>query len=513
MNAELTKDSPPGGLRGRLARFFMAEEAPFALALARMMLPAVLLYEFGVRWAHARELYSSDGAPAQLALMYGHCRMLPELPASTVVVLFSLLLLFFASSMVGWCTRFSLWGAFLLSTYFGLLDCTGSLTKYSVIASHTLLLLAVSNCGAVWSVDALLARRGRLLWPGDAETDVPRFPAWPRRLMALMIGIVYFGAAITKLHTPAYFSGDQLLYWMITQVNSRNPLGEWLTLVPWLLVVMAYVAVVWEVLFVFLCWKGWGRISMIGLGVLFHAMTALTLGLYVFPLVCFATYFAFLDESDVRRTAAAVRRFARRRLGRRGTSPAPVPTPAPALSLARFVPRLSAPGWLATAMIVVALAGLWGEHLLDPYGLRRPEGPHELVELDRETAEEYLRPDQRIRPEDMVFSFDAGTDMLGGILCGIRREFRQGERVLLQAIFAPPHADMWVECNLHDADGRLVEQVGQILSREMLRGDWNYVLGDALEPGRYDFVLKVSGRDVVRRSIELLPRTGSALGN
>ena len=117
--------------------------------------------------------------------------------------------------------------------------------------------------------------------------------------MQLLIGIIYLGAAVTKMHTPAYFSGDQLMFWMITNVNFENPVGEYLTLFPSLTVVFAYIVIVWEILFLFLAWSGWKRIIMLGLGVTFHLMTTLTLGLYVFPMVCIASYFAFFNQDDV----------------------------------------------------------------------------------------------------------------------------------------------------------------------------------------------------------------------
>ena len=60
------------------------------------------------------------------------------------------------------------------------------------------------------------------------------------------------------MHTPAFFSSDQMRQWMITNVNHSNPIGEYLSFYPAALVVSAYVTVLWEVLFVFLAWRGWG---------------------------------------------------------------------------------------------------------------------------------------------------------------------------------------------------------------------------------------------------------------
>src|SRR5690606_7792596 len=94
----------------------------------------------------------------------------------------------------------------------------------------------------------------------------PRFPVWPRRLVQILVGVVYFGAAMTKIHTSSYFNGDQMLFWMLTHVNGRHPVGEWLAIYPALLVVGAYIAIVWEILFLFLAWRGPGRVVMIAMG-------------------------------------------------------------------------------------------------------------------------------------------------------------------------------------------------------------------------------------------------------
>src|SRR5690606_41945938 len=60
---------------------------------------------------------------------------------------------------LGWRTRLSVSLSFVLYTYLNLLDSVSTITKYSCIASHALLLLSLSNCGAVWSVDHWLKRR------------------------------------------------------------------------------------------------------------------------------------------------------------------------------------------------------------------------------------------------------------------------------------------------------------------------------------------------------------------
>ena len=106
-----------------------------------------------------------------------------------------------------------------------MLDCLSTFTKYSVISSHVLFLLCLSNCGTIWSVDRWRAA-------GRADDGPPRTSAWPRRLVQLLIGTVYFGAAFTKMHTDGFMSGDQIRFWLLTNVNNSNPLGEHLAMYP-----------------------------------------------------------------------------------------------------------------------------------------------------------------------------------------------------------------------------------------------------------------------------------------
>lgn len=498
MNA-LTSDrgGSVNGLGSQIRQFFYADEVPYGLALVRLLLPLALLCAMVPRWPHARELYSTDGATAPLWITYGYAEMLPELSGTAVVGLFSALVLLLLTSALGWCTRLSLAASAVLYTYFNLLDSTGTMTKYSVIGSHGLLLLSLSNCGAIWSVDSWLrgGRRNADGWPGEPRLRQPRCPAWPRRLLQLLIGAVYFGAAVTKMQTPAFFSGHQLQTWMITNVNFDNPVGEYLTLYPALLVVFAYVTIVWEMIFVFLAWRGWGRRIMLTAGLLFHLMTTLTLGLFIFPLVCLAIYFAFLTEDDVRQLARAVRRRARRwRFGTRGPAgPSVLPSlrARPATSRAAF----------AILLVAVAAGGIGVEHRMDPYGIRRPEGPYTLNELDPSYVREVLNSPQRLRPIDKFTSFEVGTLLVGDVLANRRRVFRQGDCLIAQCSLTPLHEDMWLECNLHDAQGRIVDRNGQVVSREMLRANFYYTLSGAIRPGKYFLVLKGRDGELMRRPI------------
>lgn len=503
MQSTPQKGTSENSIRERLRRFFYTEETPYGMALVRIFLPLALLCAMLPRWFKARELFSTDGAPAPLWVMYNWPDMLPEPSGTLAVILASLLVVTLITTALGWCTRMSVITAFVLYTYLNLLDAVGTMTKYSVIASHALLLLGFSQCGSVWSIDAWLKeRRDRQRGITWFLRGRPKSPVWPQRLLQLLLGYVYFGAAVTKMHTPAYFSGDQLQTWMRTSVNYSHPLGEYLSLVPVVLVVFAYVAIVWEVLFIFLCWRGWGRIFMLTLGGLFHLMTTLALGLYIFPLVCFSLYFAFLYEDDVCRLAVWWKHRKKRWLPasltrRKGHRPFPV------AGWLEAVP-LSSPAAFSLLLAATALLGVEAEYRLDPYGLRRPEGPYALQELDREFVENMvLKGPEPIRYKDMVRDFNVGTTVISGILAFPKREFRQGEILKAHCSLNPPHKDMFISCELKDAQGRVVTTRQMVVPREMWHPFFRIPLSDAIEPGRYTVVLKCAGVEVKKRTITI----------
>jgi hypothetical protein len=296
----------------RIRKFFYDTEIPFGLALCRICLPLVLMGMVMPRWSVCRELYSADGATAQLSDGFGYIDLLPVFSGDVVAALYALYVFSLFTLCVGWNTRISALIACAGMTYFSMLDCVSTMTKYTAISSHMLFILSISTCGSIWSVDAWLANRKRNLDPTQPRFEYPRSAAWPRRLMQCFIACVYFGSGITKIHTPTFFTGDQLQYWMLTHLNYQHRMGELLSGYPIVLIAFGYITVVWELAFILSAWKSSWRSFVLPIGVLFHFMTTLTLGLLMFPMVCYCTYLSFIDEDDVRQSAAWFRRQLRR---------------------------------------------------------------------------------------------------------------------------------------------------------------------------------------------------------
>ncbi len=109
--------------------------------------------------------------------------------------------------------------------------------------------------------------------------------------------------------------------------------------------------------------------------------------------------------------------------------------------------------------------------------------------------------------------FDVGSIIVGGAILDRRTEFRQGETVRIQCDLSPPHEDMWIECNLHDHEDRVVDTIGVFVSTDEMRAMYYYNLGECTMPGTYSLVLKIAGEEIMRRPLKVLPRTTACLAN
>jgi hypothetical protein len=504
-----TRDSQSNFIR----RFFYDEEVPYGLAVIRILLPLILLCVVIPRWSHSREFYSADGATAPLAIDYGYVDFLP-VPAGTIAVAMMTVLAFcLVASSVGWHTRISLVVAWGLYTYLNMLDSLSTSTKYSAITSHVLLLLSLSNCGAIWSIDRWRSRRTKTRdADGVCEFSTQLFgrsAAWPRRLIQLLIGMVYFGAAFTKMHTDGFMSSDQLRYWLLTNVNNSNPLGELLALYPSLIIMMSHIAIVFQVLFVFIAWRGRARVVMLSLGILFHLSTVWLFGLFIFPPIMIATYFAWMNEGDVRRIQAAWPRlcvmFSSRRVD---TAVARIRMLATQVSGRAASISIPSAALFSLGMLATAFAGVELEYRSDHYGRRSPDGPFVLEPLSAERVQE-LMSQRRIHQADKFFSLELGTETLGGVVVHCRDTFEPGESLIAQCTVVPPHEDMWVVCRLEDSAGRLLYDYGQPVTREMRRVNFTYQFPSDFASGDYRFVVRCNGEDVLSQAVHVGDCRGS----
>ncbi len=501
---EVRTSNKANSLLASVRQFFYAEEVPYGLAIIRVILPLILLCVIVPRWSHSRELYSTDGAPSPLAVNYGFHDFTPE-PSGTVAVVMATALVFcLVTSSLGWHTRTSLVVACGLYTYLCMLDSLSSMTKYSVIASHVLFLLSFSNCGCLWSIDSY--RRKARSSHGTAATapeDDLRGRAWPRRLIQLLIGLIYFGAAFTKMHTDGFLSADQIRYWLLTNLNNENPIGEYLALYPAVIVTMSHIAIVWQVLFPFISWRSWGRAGILSMGVLFHLLTVWLLGLYIFPFIMITTYFSWMNAGDARALFP--------RLQKIGSSLAPISAgvtgfvQAAAAAIRGRLAAWSVPSAVMFGLLLTATiaGGVELEYRADLYGHRREGGPHQLEPLSADEAQLMLKSDMMMRESDKYFSLEIGRDVFGSSVVKRGTSFRRGDRVIAQVTLTPPHEDLLMDCRLEDTAGRQIHSFQQPVTRDMLRANFHYQFPMDIPEGTYCFVIHSNGEDVISKTIRI----------
>ena len=155
----------------------------------------------------------------------------------------------------------------------------------------------------------------------------------------------------------------------------------------------------------------------------------------------------------------------------------------------------------------MAVGGVGLEYKLDPYGIRRPQGPYTLKELDpKHVAECLARPNTfgtktKCFTSTLVRSSSPEPSWIGAT------QFRQGETMRIQCGLCPPHEDLWIECNLHDSENRIVDTNGVFMASESLRALFYYNLADSTAPGDYSLVLRIAGEEIMRRPVKVLPRS------
>jgi hypothetical protein len=290
------------------------EEDVRLLAFVRIFVGLVLLYD--LLWtAHlglVDALWGTDGIVDILGR-----EPLPELwrafgegPTAGRVG-FGLALLGALGLALGCFTRTS--AIVLLLAYAQLAHANGAADRgIDTLLRNATLVLACSPSHGAWSLDAAWARRRGHPLPAIG-------PAWPRRLLALQLVVVYFAAGIQKVAlswTP--LGGFSALYLVLQDPSIAAWRFEWLAAVHPITQVAtaATMAFEWGACLVPLAWHfqrtrtrgGWWRAqsnryrwvrAWMVVGVLLHLGIAATMTLGVFPWAMLALYPALLHPEEV----------------------------------------------------------------------------------------------------------------------------------------------------------------------------------------------------------------------
>ncbi len=408
-----------------MIRLWFAPESPRPWVLMRILLAAVMLWDAFARWPFAVELYSTAGFPVPVFLSAKFQAVpLPPLPT---VILYSSLLVFLLMLLAGWHSRLCSLAVFGLAGWFALLDAAGTMTKYTAICLHLLLMMSFAQPGAVWSADAWIRRRR-----GQA---VPLSPVWPRLLIRLLVASIYLGAAVTKIRLPEFATGDLLEFSLLDDAYGGRWLGQWLATKPNLLILCSFGTIGFELLFPALIWVPKLRRPMLFLAAGFHLTLGAMMHLEIFTPVMLAALCAFLKEEDFQ----AIQKRSRWLWPRKKEQ-----------KIAELKPGM--PPWLNFGLFLITslalVAGLAGEqYRRDAYGVFHRTLEVDFPQVDEEQAHAMIDAFEP-PPRDLFHRIEIGSRLGYRHVYGNRTSFHPGEVVYVMARILQPHPNWDLEWTL-----------------------------------------------------------------
>jgi hypothetical protein len=165
-----------------------------------------------------------------------------------------------------------------------------------VVRTIVLFYLMLSPCGAVWSVDAWLRRRGEAAGPLSVAP-------WPLRLLFVQMVVIYFYNGVFKLAGEGWRAGNVMHYVLADPAQTHWSYAQ-LPLPVWAAQALTWTVLVWEILFPVLVFMPMTRTPALVLGALFHVGIGLFIELGFFCLYMLSLYLPLLPWERLARKAA-----------------------------------------------------------------------------------------------------------------------------------------------------------------------------------------------------------------
>lgn len=186
------------------------QESPRVLAILRVTMALVLLYDF-VHIADLGVISALWGVPevGGLGDVMGRnpvpevYRLLPA-DATTPMLLWGVMVGALVAMLVGFLTPAAITVALLTSAQLAQILPNGD-RGIDLAIRDMLMILALSDCGRIWSIDARLFGRKDLA------------PAWPRHLIVLQLLVIYFMAGVQKVAVAWWPWGHYAALYMVLQ--------------------------------------------------------------------------------------------------------------------------------------------------------------------------------------------------------------------------------------------------------------------------------------------------------
>lgn len=130
--------------------------------------------------------------------------------------------------------------------------------------------LAISPCGAIWSVDRWWKQRRALASRGASALGLPVFiHPWPLRLLFVQLILIYFSNGVFKLMGATWLSGNSLYYVLSDLTLARWSYAEF-TVPVWATKTLTWLVLGWEAGFPVWVALPWTRRAALWVGVAFH---------------------------------------------------------------------------------------------------------------------------------------------------------------------------------------------------------------------------------------------------
>jgi hypothetical protein len=150
--------------------------------------------------------------------------------------------------------------------------------------------LMFASSGAVLSVDAMMARRGK---SSDRETP-PLISPGPQRLIQFQLAIIYLASFWWKAKGATWWNGSALFYVLNLREIHRFPIPSFFH-DAWMMRIGTWSALAFELLFPLLVWFKPFRNPMLIAGLLFHLSLEYALNIPMFQWDILSAYVLFID--------------------------------------------------------------------------------------------------------------------------------------------------------------------------------------------------------------------------
>lgn len=277
-------------------RWWTRKSYPHTIGIVRFVVGGWLLFYWGIRLPNVDILYSNAGIvfPKIPAYMPENLEwILTSVPSPNAALLvYAVHLIALACVMVGYRTRTGASIAFMTSWYYFYLNHHHFHTSYDRLYMATLLFLAISQGGEIFSVEAWKKYGSPLKWKKKVSV-------FPQRMFAFQMTMTYLGVGFQKLWLPGWQGGEMLWYSMIGVWGT--PFAFWITSFGWspLYHVMVNLTKFFECFWPFGFWIKRGKTRWIAFGTaaLFHVLVDALLYIWWFA-VLLPAYITFFEPEE-----------------------------------------------------------------------------------------------------------------------------------------------------------------------------------------------------------------------